>query len=74
MIHPETRYCLGCGRSIDEISRWSRMTAEERHAILADLPERRTAPDRRRGGAMARRAVRRGSGSGMPPDGSAPIE
>jgi predicted Fe-S protein YdhL (DUF1289 family) len=74
MIHPETRYCLGCGRSIDEISRWSRMTPEERHAILADLPERRPAPDRRRGGAMARRAVRREPRSGTTSDGSASLE
>ena len=40
VIHPETRLCLGCHRSIDEISRWSRMTASERAKITADLPAR----------------------------------
>jgi len=60
IIHPETRLCLGCRRSIDEISRWSRMTAEERRAITAALPDRNPGPNRRSGGAGARRAARRG--------------
>ena len=54
-IHPETRLCLGCARTLDEIARWSRMTAEERKAVLAELPGRNPAPSRRRGGAKARR-------------------
>jgi predicted Fe-S protein YdhL (DUF1289 family) len=54
-IHPETRLCLGCARTLDEIGRWSRMTAEERKAVLAELPGRNPAPKRRRGGAKARR-------------------
>ena len=60
VIHPETQLCLGCRRSIDEISRWSRMTAEERCEIAAALPSRDPGPTRRRGGASARRAARRG--------------
>ena len=32
--------CLGCGRTVDEITRWSRMNASERAQILADLPDR----------------------------------
>lgn len=54
MIHPETQYCLGCRRSLDEISRWSSMTPEERQSVLADLPGRNPAPTQRRGGAAAR--------------------
>jgi predicted Fe-S protein YdhL (DUF1289 family) len=60
IIHPESRLCLGCRRSIDEISRWSRMTAEERREIAAALPGRDPGPTRRSGGAGARRAARRG--------------
>jgi predicted Fe-S protein YdhL (DUF1289 family) len=59
MIHPESRLCLGCGRSVDEISRWSRMSSEERREIMAELPSRSAGPKRRSGGADARRAMRR---------------
>ncbi|EYD71611.1 DUF1289 domain-containing protein [Limimaricola hongkongensis] len=53
-IHPETRLCLGCARSIDEIATWGRMTPEERQKIITELPEREAAPKRRRGGRKAR--------------------
>jgi hypothetical protein len=59
IIHPESGLCLGCRRSIDEISRWSRMAAAERRDITAALPGRDPGPARRRGGAGARRAARR---------------
>lgn len=32
--------CLGCYRSLQEIATWSRMTDEERAAIMADLSAR----------------------------------
>jgi uncharacterized protein len=32
--------CLGCGRTVDEIARWSTMCAAERARIMADLPGR----------------------------------
>lgn len=54
-IHPETRLCLGCARSIDEITAWSRMTPEARRLVMAVLPEREAAPKTRRGGSAARR-------------------
>ncbi|WP_298804518.1 DUF1289 domain-containing protein [uncultured Lentibacter sp.] len=54
VVHPETRLCTGCARSIDEIGRWSRMSAEERRAIMAELPAREAAPTGRRGGRAAR--------------------
>jgi len=31
------RVCTGCGRTIDEIVRWGRMTPTERRAIMARL-------------------------------------
>ena len=32
--------CLGCGRSIDEIARWTTMSAAERALVMAELPAR----------------------------------
>ena len=54
VVHPETRLCTGCARSIDEIGRWSRMSPEERRAIMVELPAREAAPTGRRGGRAAR--------------------
>lgn len=53
-IDPDTRLCLGCARSIDEIAEWSRMSAEARAAVMAELPERTPASTKRRGGRAAR--------------------
>jgi hypothetical protein len=55
VIHPEARLCMGCFRSIEEITAWQRMTPEARRAVMAELPSR--APQvaaRRRGGRAAR--------------------
>jgi len=32
--------CLGCGRTIDEIARWSAMSASDRRLIMAELAAR----------------------------------
>jgi predicted Fe-S protein YdhL (DUF1289 family) len=32
--------CLGCGRSIDEIARWTAMSAAERARVMSELPTR----------------------------------
>jgi predicted Fe-S protein YdhL (DUF1289 family) len=37
------RTCTGCGRTLDEIARWSEMSDEERARVLAELPARRAA-------------------------------
>ena len=60
IIQPESRLGSGCHRSIDEISRWSRMTPEERGEVKAMLTERKPGPNRRSGGARSRRAARSG--------------
>ncbi len=55
VVHPEARLCMGCYRSIEEITAWSRMSPEARRTVMADLPGR--APlvgPRRRGGRSAR--------------------
>ena len=54
VIHPEERLCIGCYRSNEEIATWSRISAEERQAITADLPNRLSKLTRRRGGRMGR--------------------
>ena len=35
-----TSWCLGCGRTIDEIAKWSECGAEARATIMAELPAR----------------------------------
>jgi len=54
VIHPQTRLCLGCARSIDEIAAWSQMAPETRRTIMAELPGRVTGPTERRGGRSGR--------------------
>jgi predicted Fe-S protein YdhL (DUF1289 family) len=40
MIDPRTSLCLGCGRTLPEISRWHRMESAERQAVMAELAAR----------------------------------
>jgi uncharacterized protein len=40
IIDPRTRLCFGCGRSLPEIARWSRMDGAERREVMALLPAR----------------------------------
>ena len=54
VIQPESRLCTGCLRTIDEIGGWSRMTPDERRAVMANLPGRKGQLTRRRGGRAAR--------------------
>jgi predicted Fe-S protein YdhL (DUF1289 family) len=35
--------CLGCGRNIDEIARWTAMTTTDRARVMDELPARLTA-------------------------------
>lgn len=32
--------CLGCGRTLDEITRWASMSASERAQVMRELPAR----------------------------------
>lgn len=54
VIHPETRLCTGCLRTIDEITAWSRMGADERRRVMDELDARRPLIQKRRGGRSAR--------------------
>jgi hypothetical protein len=48
-LDARTGLCLGCGRTVEEIARWSAMSEAERARIMAELPGRRA----RHGGAAA---------------------
>ena len=39
-LDPATGLCLGCGRSLDEILRWTEMTDAERERVVAELGRR----------------------------------
>ena len=54
VVHPETRICTGCYRTIDEITDWSRMTPEARRTIMDELSARADQLKVRRGGRVAR--------------------
>ncbi|MGA1254040.1 MAG: DUF1289 domain-containing protein [Burkholderiaceae bacterium] len=40
-LSPETGYCLGCLRTIDEIAHWGQMTNAEKRAVVSQLDTRR---------------------------------
>jgi predicted Fe-S protein YdhL (DUF1289 family) len=56
VVHPEAKICIGCYRTIAEIGGWSRMSADERRLLMAELPARAKAMTKRRGGRMGRGA------------------
>ena len=57
VIEPESGFCIGCGRTRDEIASWLSITPEQRHAVVVALPERVAGMTRhksRRGGRRGR--------------------
>lgn len=41
IVDGESGLCLGCCRTLPEIAAWTRFSAPERRAIMAELPGRR---------------------------------
>jgi predicted Fe-S protein YdhL (DUF1289 family) len=39
-MDPETGFCAGCGRTLQEIAGWAACSGEERRRIMALLPAR----------------------------------
>ncbi len=57
VVDPETGFCIGCGRTRDEIGGWLGFGVEERKEIMAGLAGRvatLTQRKRRRGGRRGR--------------------
>ena len=46
LIDQQSNFCVGCGRTLHEISYWTRYTREERQRILQQLPARHTVAPR----------------------------
>ena len=42
VVDGESGLCLGCYRKLSEVAAWTRFTDDERDAILAELPGRRS--------------------------------
>ncbi|WP_343079408.1 DUF1289 domain-containing protein [Ostreiculturibacter nitratireducens] len=53
-IHPVERICIGCYRTVEEITAWSRMAPESRRRIMSELKARAPVLRQRRGGRAAR--------------------
>jgi uncharacterized protein len=61
VVDPETQFCIGCGRTRDEIASWLGMSVDDRHTVMAGLPERvatLTLKKTRRGGRQGRIAAK----------------
>ena len=63
VVDPVSGLCIGCGRTIAEISLWPEMSDEERHAVMSGLSARTAATRTRtarvdRVGSSADRRVR----------------
>jgi len=43
-IDAASRLCVGCGRTLDEIARWTALSDGERARIMAELPRRLQRP------------------------------
>ena len=50
VLHPAERICIGCYRTGEEITRWSKLSAEDRKRLMAELPDRAARLAKRRGG------------------------
>jgi predicted Fe-S protein YdhL (DUF1289 family) len=61
VVDPLSGLCIGCGRTIAEISLWPEMTDEQRRAVMSGLPARTAATRTRmaRAGRVGGRADRR---------------
>jgi predicted Fe-S protein YdhL (DUF1289 family) len=59
-LDPASGLCLGCGRSLSEIERWTAFNDAERSRVMKELPRRLEALRVRAAGATGAAAARRG--------------
>lgn len=62
-IDQRTGYCFGCGRTRDEIAGWMEFSAEQRRALMAELPARLETVERRPRRETKRRRLARERGA-----------
>jgi len=43
VLDPESGFCIGCGRTREEIARWSRLPMTKKRDIVMALPDRLSA-------------------------------
>ncbi|MDP6875248.1 MAG: DUF1289 domain-containing protein [Alphaproteobacteria bacterium] len=43
ILHTETKLCLGCYRTIEEVAHWQTMSVAEQHRVMGEIAERRRA-------------------------------
>tara|TARA_B100000902_G_scaffold366365_1_gene388082 strand:- start:660 stop:893 length:234 start_codon:yes stop_codon:yes gene_type:complete len=55
VVHPEHKICIGCFRTISEISGWSHLTAENRKQIIKTLKTREALLEPKRRGGRSQR-------------------
>ena len=48
VVDPGSGFCIGCGRSRDEIASWLDLNTEQRRRIMRSLPERISSLSNRR--------------------------
>lgn len=41
----QRRYCMGCGRTLNEIATWSRMSVDDKRAVLERIGSHGHGPD-----------------------------
>jgi predicted Fe-S protein YdhL (DUF1289 family) len=59
VLEPDSGYCIGCGRTGDEIASWISLTPQERKTVMSQLDHRLanlTRTKRRKGGRRNRLA------------------
>lgn len=59
VLEPDSGYCMGCGRTGDEIASWISLSPQEREAVILQLDHRLanlTRTKRRKGGRRNRLA------------------
>ncbi|MCI3133405.1 DUF1289 domain-containing protein [Phenylobacterium aquaticum] len=42
VVDGESGLCMGCYRKLNEVAGWTKLTPEEREAVMAELPSRRS--------------------------------
>ncbi|TPP11370.1 DUF1289 domain-containing protein [Rhizobium glycinendophyticum] len=63
-IDDKTGFCFGCGRTRDEIGRWTSYSSEERRTIMASLPARLEGVERKPRRETRRSRMQRERGTG----------